>query len=89
MTLDVLLVNGSVTLSFLAGVTRNHYVAKGRLYPVYWLMIIMGVANTVLNCSVAWEKPSYAGLYLFNILTIHSIGSAIQGLRRLAREHRD
>jgi hypothetical protein len=86
MTLDVILVNGSVTLSFLAGMTRNHYVAKGQLYPVYWLMIVMGLANTVLNCAVAWEKPAYAGLYLFNILTIHSIISAIRGLRRLANE---
>lgn len=87
MTLDVILVNGSVTLSFLAGVTRNHYVAQGKLLPVYWLMIIMGVANTVLNCSVAWSQPAYSGLYLFNILTVHSIFSACQGLRRLANEH--
>lgn len=88
MTVDAILVNGAVITAFVSGVIRNRYVQKGNLRPVYWLMLVMAAANTTLNTVIAYEKPAYAGLYLFNILIAHSVYAAIQGLRRLNNEQR-
>ena len=83
MTFDAVLVNCAVAVAFGSGLTRNWFVSQGRLRPVYWLMIVMSGANMLLNTTIAFERPDYSGLYLFNILIVHSIYSAIVGLRRL------
>jgi len=80
---DTIIVNSAVTLVFIGGLARNWFVQRGRLRQVYWLMIFMSLCSIILNCTIALEKPSYSGLYLFNILTIHSLWSATRGLIRL------
>ena len=85
MSWDAIFVNAAVCTAFISGMVRNWCVQRGKLRPVYWLMIVMAFANMTLNTVIAKQKPAYAGLYLFNILILHSIYSAVQGLRRLRR----
>lgn len=83
MTTEGIIVNACVALMLLFGFARNRYVAAGKLRPVYWLMILGNIASIVLNTVVVKERPEYFALYLFNLLTAHSLWSAYRGLRRL------
>lgn len=83
MSLDAVVVNLAVALVLIAGFVRNWCVSRAKLRATYWMMIIGGLGNTTLNVVIVHERPAYWSLLLFNMLIIHSIWSAIMGLRRL------
>jgi hypothetical protein len=71
------------------GLARNWYVATGDLEPVYWLMIIMSVANATTNISIMIDEPKYWGLWSYNVLVVWSLFMAVKGLLRLRIERED
>lgn len=85
---DALVVNVSAAVVMCAGVIRNWYTAKGQLRPVYWLMLVMSMANAVTNITVSYYTPKYIGLWAYNVLIIWSVIMAIKGLVRLSEEEK-
>lgn len=84
----VVLVNVGATIVCAAGVTRSWLLAKGNLRPVYWLMIVMGLANGTANFAMLSRNPEFWGLWGYQVLVFWSLIMGIKGLVRL-RSKRD
>ena len=88
MNLDATAVNICAVIVASAGIAKGWYLAKGRLRPAYWLMIIMGVFNFVLNGIVVIVMPDMWGILSFQFLILWAIAMGIKGLLRLRREEK-
>jgi hypothetical protein len=89
MSPEAWIVNMAATFVLISGVARNWWVAQGTLKPVYWLMLLMAVANTLINVTISVNDPQYWGLWSYNLLNIWSFGMAIKGLQRLRVEEQE
>ncbi len=84
--ITVTIVNVGATIVCVAGVTRSWLLAKGNLRPVYWLMIVMGLANGMANFALLHRNPEFWGLWGYQILVFWSLIMGIKGLVRLRSE---
>lgn len=84
--LAVTIVNIGATIVCVAGVTRSWLIAKGDLYPVYWLMVIMGLANGTANFAMLSRNGEFWGLWGYQILVFWSLVMGVKGLLRLRSE---
>jgi hypothetical protein len=84
--LAVTIVNIGAIIVCIAGVTRSWLIAKGDLLPVYWLMIVMGIANGAANFAMLWRNSEFWGLWGYQVLVFWSLIMGVKGLLRLRRE---
>ena len=80
------IVNIGATIVFVAGATRSWLLAKGHLLPVYWLMVVMSLANGAANFALLARNPEFWGLWGYQGLCLWSLLMAAKGLLRLRSE---
>ena len=77
----------SVVIMVASNFGKYWLVAKGSLRPVYWLMILSGIAGTVANITLASNDPKQVVVLLINLTTLFMIVMGIKGLFRLRKEN--
>ncbi len=88
MTGEAIAVNVCAIIIASAGMAKSWYIAKGRLRLVYWLMIIMGLFQFVLNSILVAFRPDLWGILAFQFLVVWTIVMGIKGLLRLKKEEK-